>query len=312
MRALCRFTLAVMVLNCAVAAAQQELRLVLKVPNAVAMDGFPDTGYYILTSDNAVYHYADTSGELRFIRKFPLQGTGDAMDLTFVRADGQDSVVVTQWASKAQITVSGSRMNLGGVYRYSTEGKVLGEWQTRRVAAGVDYDPTRRLIYFSTADANEVYQADLAGGVPRFVCEVTGAMQLGPIALDTPNQVLYTADTNGRLFSVSLRTKRVTPLKPTFALVSALRLDAERGILFVADSVQKKIFAISLVGQSSRVISESRLLTSPSGLAQGQGDTLMIADLKSGSVFSTPLTPGAQALRRPAAPARVRVRARPN
>ena len=76
---------------------QPELRLLLKVPNAVAVTGTPDSGYYILTSDNAVYGYKQTSSGPQFASKFALKESGNGLDITLVQAGQQNSILVTQW-----------------------------------------------------------------------------------------------------------------------------------------------------------------------------------------------------------------------
>ena len=279
MRSIRRFWASLAILSGVMAAAQQtDLRLILKVPDAVAVDGLPEVGYYILAADNVVYRYSKADSGLQFVGRFALEAPGtNGIDLTFVRDNKQDTIVVTQWTDK---------LHLGFVNRYSPEGTLIGSWPTlRHIPTGVDYDPTSHRVYFATADSNELYAADLHGGSPHQVCEIRGAVQIGPIALDFDRHLIYAADREGALFVVDLQSKKVTRLSPSFGLASALRFDGKNRKLYVADNVQKKIYAVDLSTQSNRVIVDSAQITSPSGLAPGPEDTLLVTDRKSGNVY---------------------------
>jgi DNA-binding beta-propeller fold protein YncE len=277
MRSIKSFLLSLAILSSVTVAAQQaDLRLVLKVPNAVAVDGLPEVGYYVLAADNAVYRYAKVGSDLQFIGRFSLQGRAKGIDLTFVRDSSQDTVVVTQWDDT---------LHSGFVYRYSPEGNVIRKWSTgRHIPTGVDYDPTRHLVYFATADSNELYAADLQGDSHQ-LCEIRGAVQIGPIALDIERHFIYAADREGAMFLVDLQSKRVTRLSATFGLASALRLDGKNQKLYVADNVQRKIYVVDLSTQNNRVAVDSAQIKSPSGLAPGPENTLLFTDRESGGVY---------------------------
>jgi DNA-binding beta-propeller fold protein YncE len=205
---------------------------------------------------------------------------GDAVDITFLHADQENSVVVTQWADK---------LKLGFVKRYSLSGKLIGSpWITKHIPTGVDFDVVNHLVYFATGDSHELYKVDLRGGDPQFVCEIRGAIQqLGSIALDADRQLMYVADNSGTVFIVDLRSKKVEQLHPSFGLAAALRFDNNHKVLYVADSVKKMVYAVdtSTPSQSRHVIVGLRQLMGPSGVAPGRGDTLLITDAKSGKVF---------------------------
>lgn len=255
---------------------QSGLRLVLNVPKAIAVTGNPDTGYYVLTSDGVVYRYMQSSSGLQFASRFALQTPGDGLDLVVARIDQQDSVIVTQWVQNPF---------QGFVYRYAPDGKVLGLWKIRHIPTGIVFDPAGHQIYFATFDSNELYKADIKGGEPHVVCSVRGATQLGPLALDSDRKIAYSADKRGALFAVELDSKKVTQLKPSFALPSALLFDGRSRLLYVADHMQKKIYVVDPSAQKSRIIVESAQLTSPSGLASGPENNLVISDEKSGSIL---------------------------
>jgi DNA-binding beta-propeller fold protein YncE len=277
MRSIKSFLVSLAILSSVTAAGQQaDLRLVLKVPNAVAVDGLPEVGYYVLAADNAVYRYAKVGSDLQFVGRFSLQGTAKGIDLTFVRDDTQGTVVVTQWDDK---------LHLGFVYRYSPEGKVIQKWSTlRHIPTGLVYDPTSHLVYFATADSNELYAADLQGGSHQ-LCEIRGAVQIGPITLDVERHLIYAADREGALFVVDLHSKKVTRLSLSFGLASALRLDGKNQKLYVADNVQRKIYVVDLSTQNNRVIVDSAQIKSPSGLAPGPENALLFTDRESGGVY---------------------------
>jgi sugar lactone lactonase YvrE len=255
----------------------------------VAVDGLPELGYYVLTEENVVYRYTKSGAGLQFSSRFSLNEEGRGVDLTLVRENQQISVAVTQW--------TGSLLRTGFVFRYSPEGKVISKWQTKHVPTGIDFDIVNHRIYFATADSNELYSVDLQGNEPKYACEVYGARQLGPIALDAERQLVYAADSVGGLFVADLASKKVTQLSSSFGLASALRLDSKRRILFVADNVQKKIFAVDLVTGRQTIIAASAQLRGPTGLALDPEDnSLLITDQRPGNVFLAPLnSPGKRA-----------------
>lgn len=280
MRIIHHGVLLVLAFCCSALGQQPELRLLLKVPSAVAITGTPDSGYYVLTSDSAVYAYKQTSSGPQFAGKFALKDTGGGLDITLVQTGQQDSVLVTQWEPS---------LSQGFIYHYALDGKVLGIWKTRHVAVGIDYDSSSQQFYFSTLDSNEVYRADLKGGDPHVVCNVPGAMQLGPLTLDRKRQTAYSADNQGSLFAVDLTTRKVAQLKPTFVSPSALLFDDNTGLLYVADRIQKKVYAVDPDRQSRQTVVGSIQITSPSGLAPGPGNSLVISDEKSGTVLLSQL-----------------------
>jgi DNA-binding beta-propeller fold protein YncE len=263
---------------------QPELQLVAKVPYPVAVAGLPDVGYYILTAENVVYRYIAADSGLQFSSRFPLDPPGDAIDIAFLHVDQEDSVVVTQWTDKVK---------LGFVNRYSPNGKLLSSWKTQHIPTGVDFDAVNRLVYFATVDSHELYKVDLRGGEPQFVCEIRGAIQLGPIALDVDRQLMYVADNQGAIFIVDLGSKKVKQLSSSFGLASALLFYRNHKVLYVADTVRKRIYAVdtSTPSQSNRVITQSPQLMGPSGIAPGRGDALLVTDSKSEKVFLAQIGP---------------------
>jgi hypothetical protein len=253
---------------------QLDLQLISKVPKAVAIDGLPSSGYYVLTSENIVYHFNVTGSTLQMTGKFALQPTGDGLDLAFVRAD-QDSVIVTQWSEKSE----------GVIYRYSPDGKVISVWKSRHIPGGIHFDPSSNLAYFATLDSNQVYKLDLKANEPQLFCAVRGATRLGPIDLDPDRQIIYITDLQGGLFAIDLASKKSIQLKSSFGLASALLFHRGSRVLFLADRLQKKIYAIDIETQSIRVVAESAQMTTPSGLAPGPENTLLISDEKPGAIF---------------------------
>jgi len=272
-------------LSLSAACEQNELRLLLKVPKAVAVTGTPDSGYYVLTSDNQVYGYKQTSSGPQFTTKFALKDSGGGIDITLVPTGYQGSVLVTQWEQNQY---------QGFIYHYAADGTILGVWKTRHVPIGIDFDASSQQFYFSTLDSNEVYQAALKGGELRLVCTVPGATQLGPLTVNSKRQTVYVADYQGPLFEVNLATKKATRLKPSFVSPSALLFDDKTGFLFVADRIQRKVYAVDPSSQSSQIVVASAQITSPSGLASGLGSSLVISDEKSGTVLLSQVNPMSQ------------------
>ena len=263
---------------------QPELRLVAKVPYPVAVAGLPDAGYYILSAENIVYRYLATNSGLQFSSRFPLNPPGDAIDIAFLHVDQEDSVMVTQWADK---------LKLGVVNRYSPNGKLINSWKTHHIPTGVEFDAVNRLVYFATVDSHELYKVDLRGGEPQSVCEIRGAVRLGPIALDVDRQLMYIADNQGAVFTVDLGSKKVKQLSSSFGLASALLFYRNHKVLYVADTVRRRIYAVdtSTPSLSNRVISQSPELMGPSGITPGWGDALLITDSKSEKVFLAQIGP---------------------
>ena len=269
--------LALTIMVCATAAGQQsDLQLALKVPHPVAVDGSPKTGYYVLTQDKVVYHYIQSSSGLQFSSRFALEGIGYVIDLTFASIDLQDSVIVSEWDNHSR---------LGFIRRYSLQGKIIQNWQISHIPSGIGFNPENGQIYFTTADSHEIYSVDIRGGIPHSISEVRDVVQLGPIALDTKRQIVYVAAGDGRLFFLDLNSRKITQMGLEFELPAALRFDDQHRLLYVADQVKKKIYAVDVSTESGRVIAESEQLTSPSGLAPGPENTLLITDEKSGSVY---------------------------
>jgi DNA-binding beta-propeller fold protein YncE len=268
---------------------QPDFRLILTIKNPIAvasLPSLPEAGYYFLTADGAVYRYVRAGSGLEFSNRFSLEGPGDGIDLTVVGDEQGRSVVVTEWIDK---------LHLGFVQRYSPEGKVLSYWSTRHIPSGVDYDPINRLVYFATADSNELYVLDPHGGEPHAVCEIRGAMQVGAIAVDPDQQLVFAGDTQGRVFQVDLKSKKVTPLKVSFGLASALWIDGKYRTLYVVDAVKKRIYALALSSQKKPVVVESGKLANPTGLAPGPGNTLLVTDQKSGGAYLAQIAPSGSA-----------------
>lgn len=259
------------------AAAQgPDLRLVLTAPNAVAVAGVPESQYYVLSSDDAVYRYIQVGSDFRYVGQFFLQGPKNGIDMTLAQVDQQESVIVTQWMQGA---------SQGSIYRYASGGKVLKVWTVQHVPTGIVFDPATRLAYFATYDSNELYavRLDVEGAQPTLVSNIVDATNVGALALDSEQQIIYAADRRGSIFAVDLHSKRVTQLKASFALPVALLFYSPTKSLYVADEVKRKIYAVSIVTQRVQVVADS--FQSPSGLAVGPGNSVVISDRKSGGVL---------------------------
>lgn len=277
MKMILNISLSLILLSFGAYAQQSDLSLLSKVQGAIAVTGAPGRGYYVLTSDKAVYHYTEIrAGRLSFAGRFDLQAPGKGIDIAFARVDQQDSVLVAQWA--------GSTFK-GAIYRYSPDGKVIRVWKTGHMPGGIYFDPTRRQAFFGTFDSHELYRIDLNAADPQFVLDVFGARQLGPITFDPDRQIIYVADTQGTLYSVDPHTRKVAQLSSSFGLVSALFFESRSQLVYVADRVQKKIFAVNPSTKTIRSILQSAKITSPSGLTAGQGNSLIISDESSGGIF---------------------------
>ena len=262
----------------ACAGAQGPGRLVLTVPNPVAVAGTPESAYYILTSDNAIYRYVRVGSDFHYVGKFILQDPRSGIDMTFAKVGQQESIIVTQWMKGT---------SQGSIYRYASEGTVLKVWTVQHVPTGIVFDPATRLAYFGTYDSNELYavEIDIDGSHPKLVCNIVNAMNIGSLALDSEQQIIYASDRNGAIFAVDLHSKRVTQLKVSFALPAALLFHSPTKYLYVADEVKKKIYAISIAPRRAQVVAESVQIQSPSGLAVGPGNSIVISDKKSGGVL---------------------------
>src|SRR5262249_6959591 len=174
------------------AAQESDLRLVLKAPNAVAVAGTPESGYYVLSSDGVVHRYTQTDSDFHYAGTFALHDPASPIDITFARVGHEESVLVTQWF---QWTSHAS------IYHYAPEGKVLKAWNVRPIPTGIVFGPASQQIYFGTYDTNELYKVDIDEGRTHEICSIPNAVGLGPLALDSERQMLYAADKQGAIFA---------------------------------------------------------------------------------------------------------------
>jgi hypothetical protein len=257
--------------------------MALKVRNPIAISGTPGTGYFVLTDDGAVYRYVDKPSGLTFAGKFGLPTPGEAYDLTTTRAENRDSVIVTSWLNAQAI---------GWIHMISPEGKVLHSWVTRKLVSGLATDERNHIIYFSayfsSAESNELYRIKLPGGQPEFVCTIRGVKRAGAIAVDSRTNTVYVSDpVGGGLIQIDILSKRSTPLSTALRLPSALYLQEETRTIYIADALQKAVYAMNLAGAARNltIVSRSSKFRSPTGLAPGPRGTLLVADSQASAVF---------------------------
>jgi sugar lactone lactonase YvrE len=262
----------------AYATAQAPARLLLTVPNAVAIAGTPESAYYVLSSDSAIYRYMRVGSDFRYAGKFVLQDPRSGVDMTLAKVGQDESVIVTQWMKGT---------SRGSIYRYASDGKVLKVWTVQHVPTGIVFDPSTRVAYFGTYDSNELYAVEIDGdgSEPKVVRNIVQAMNISALALDPEQQIIYASDRNGAIFAVDLHSKRVTQLKVSFALPAALLFHSPTKSLYVADEVKRKVYAVSIASQKNQVVAESIQIQSPSGLAIGPENSIVISDKKSGAVM---------------------------
>jgi DNA-binding beta-propeller fold protein YncE len=271
--------------------------IALKVGKPVAISGTTSTGYFVLTADGVVYRYANGPSGLTFSGRFNLPMSGQATDLTMSRMGQQDSVIVASWSSSEAS---------GWIYRYSPEGKMLHSWRISKVVSGLATDDRNQILYFtayfSSVASNELYRINLPGGQPEFVCTIKGIERAGAIAVDAGAGIVYVADAfGGKLIQIDLSSKQSTVLTKEFKLPSAIYLKDESRTVYVADAVRKTVSAINLAGPAtnSTVVGQSSKFRSPSGLAPGPGESLLVVDSEADAVFLLQLGP-----RPPVAPAK--------
>jgi DNA-binding beta-propeller fold protein YncE len=254
---------------------------VLNVVHAAALDGFPDRGYYILTSDGNVLRYAPgKQSKLQFQNQFSLPQKSIPFDITYSLYKQQESAIVTTWVDT---------IRFGFIYRFAPDGTVLHYWTTRQRPAGIDYNEKDHSIYFVTSDSNEIYRIDLDESEAKYICDVPGAKLLGPLALDTAANVAYVGDIEtGNIFAVDLVSHKTKEAWPAVGAPSAFRLDATNRVLYIADTARSKILAVSLKtpNQDPQIVFQSSKIHYPSGIAPWTGSSLLVTDYTAGAVFA--------------------------
>src|SRR5262249_28030644 len=230
-----------------------------------------------------VHRYTQTDSDFHYAGTFALHDPASPIDITFARVGHEESVLVTQWFQGT---------SHGSIYQYAPEGKVLKACNLLHIPTRIVFDPASQQIYFGTYDTNELYKVDIDEGRTHEICSIPNAVGLGPLALDSERQMLYAADKQGAIFAVDLQSKRVTQLRTSFAYPAALLFHSSTKSLYVADQVQRKVYALSTSTQRAQVVVKSAQIQGPSGLAAGPGDSLVISDKRSGSVLVMRVTAG--------------------
>jgi DNA-binding beta-propeller fold protein YncE len=278
---ICRFVMSLLALSPAFILAQGTPQVILNAGQPVAIDGLPDAGYFVLTRGSVVFHYVPVSGALQFKGRFENSQFGESFDLTYAVAGGKESALITSFSNET---------HRGYLNRYSPDGQLIHSWMIRKVPVGIDYDPASGYAYYSTADSNEIYRLRIEGGEPQYVCEIAGAERLGSVAVDSTGHILYVADSaRGTISRIDLNSTKVSELTSNLRQPSALRYDQDQKILYIADALAHRVFAL-MPGQSPSkhpVEAVSEPLRNPSGLAPGLNGALLISDFKTDSIYQT-------------------------
>jgi sugar lactone lactonase YvrE len=168
-----------------------------------------------------------------------------------------------------------------------------GEWALKTFGwlAGVAVDPVQQVAYCSDSRLGEVYKLDIKQEKSSFVSLVkmnnvvktNDVGTLGPVLLDSKRHRLLVADIEkGSIYSVDLVDKHVDTVLTNSSMrePSALALDAANDRLYIADSVQRKVWVVSLMDSKLRIqpFGEAVHFSQPVGLALGSDGSLWVAD----------------------------------
>lgn len=233
---------------------------------------------FVLDFWGTVHRLRQSENSVAELGHFSLENNPRPIDMACAVWGGQESLIVTQYAA-----------GTSSVTRYSLNGKALQTWYLRGLASGVDLNPSDGSVYVSTSDTAEIYKLVLGAkqNQASYVTEVNDARKLGPLVLDGGKGTLYVADlARGMVFACILSTKRCRTFVSGFGAPTALYLDQESAMLYIADAARKAIFTAKTTltnPVATRLISNS--LKSPSGVALTRGSVLAVSDYNADRVF---------------------------
>ncbi len=200
-------------------------------------------------------------------------------DMAAVRVDNTDSIFIALY---------NNALRQGVLAKYSLAGRQLQTWYAR--AAGVAIDPVHHTIYVGDAVTGEISSLSMDGNStsPSFFVEVSGVTRLGPLAVDTAGQQLFTADVGqGTIYEVDLASRKSHLLASGMGEPAALSYDGDQQRLYVADASRHCIWQIATNSPKHKasLFSSAPELREPRGVTVDAQHTVWVADHAALAVF---------------------------
>jgi hypothetical protein len=237
----------------------------------------------ILVSDQA-----EIDVPIRVLARVP--STLKALDILSAKLWGdREMAFVTAYG----LTVSDSRSRL---IQYSAIGEQQCEWMLPEVSSGLDVDTDKHIIYLSGSVSGTVYRLRLIkdkcyeSNQLNVVMQIKGARRLGPIVVDSEDQVAFVADVlNGSLYRLDLARQASVEFVRSLGQPVALLYDGHQVRIYSADSAGRRIWRIEVAqfpAATPVVISRDPALQEPSSLAFSSGGQLLVGDRKAKAIFT--------------------------
>jgi DNA-binding beta-propeller fold protein YncE len=258
----------------------------------IALDKIDGGDLYVLDAGGTVFRLREATAGLGIVESFELPGSHYPTDLISAKLFGQPTLFVTLNSKISNI-----------VAQLSLDGKLQHSWIFTRALGGLDVDFNSHILYVASSERPpEVYQVTLQPSQytdPVFVGEAVGASRLGPLVFDAAKKKLYLGDVEaGQIIEFDIATKRSRVISRSFSSPQALLVSADGGLLYVADSSRKRIYALDLqhLDVPPKPFPTIGGLKSPSGLARLDDGRIVVSDdsaerlfvlSKTGSLVST-------------------------
>jgi hypothetical protein len=189
------------------------------------------------------------------------------------------------------VTVRGTDILLSPILQFTPQGSQVRHWLIpASFASGIALDYTNRVLYISTPKDASIYSLDLrkTGAQPVYLMQVAGAMRLGALAIDISGQRLFAADPfSGKVYAVAPATRQSSLFAEGLGEPAALAIGQAANRLYVADRVQRCVWAIRLDQgpHNPQRFWSSNNLHEPLGLAVDTSGTVWIGDQLAKAVF---------------------------
>jgi DNA-binding beta-propeller fold protein YncE len=240
-------------------------------------------GLYVLDKARGLTYIPGGAGlDLRNSSNFAtFSASWQAVDMAAVRSGSDDRVYVLL----AQETI-------GMLMCYSNR-QFERSWISKTLLTGIAPDPAGHRLFLSGGLTNEIFVFDLndPGASPTkvFIGVSHGSQLLGPLALDSDQHVLYAGDERtGVIFAINTDSKSVSQLTQIAAgQPSALAFESVHRVLYVADSVGRKVWALGVDKNAPKFRIFSRIpdFRQPSAIAVDANGTVWLGDEESQAIY---------------------------
>jgi hypothetical protein len=244
----------------------------------VAISQGAASGLYVASEDGVITVLNELPSGLTERRHFLLPGVAVPFDIA--SSEQTDSVFVC--AAKP-----GGRNP--SILHLSAAGKLLHSWLVRRACSGITYDPSGHTVYFGDLNTNELSKIDLEkGSGPKYVGGVRYAQQLGALAFDSVRRRIFVTDSWSQgVYEYDLNTKKSSSVVQKVGNISALHFDAEKNLLYIADSSHRRIVVAKMdeTPPSINTFSQDAAFRELSGLAIVANGLLAVSDSSAQAIF---------------------------